>query len=110
MADYCLLLVDRQGNSYTLLVFEIGSITASMTSVDVAPVLKLFGGEIPDIYVRQPVGAMDLLLGVQKAVLLPVVADLVCHQVDNLRLLTSDFGTGVLLDGVHPALSPGAML
>ena len=53
---------------------------------------------------------MDLLLGVQQAGIFPVVAGLVRHRVDNLCLLTSDFGTGVLLDGVHPALSSGAML
>ena len=48
MEDYW-SLVDRQGISHTLLVFEIGSITASMTTVDVEPVLELFEGKIPDL-------------------------------------------------------------
>ena len=99
-----------KGLCHTLLVFEIGSITASMTPVEVKPVLKLFGGEIPDLsYVRRPVGAVDLLLGVHNAGLMPVVVELERHRVGNLRILTSIFGTGMLLDGVHPALSPSAM-
>ena len=104
---YWAQLVDKEGLCHSLLVFEIGSITASMTPVEVEPVLKLFGGEIPDLsYVRRPVGSVDLLLGVQQAGLFPVVADLVRHRVGNMRLLTSDFGTGMLLDGVHPELQP----
>ena len=65
---YWAQLVDRRGLSHSLLVFEIGSIMASMTPVEVELVLKLFEGEIPDLsYVRRLVGAVDLLLGVQQA-------------------------------------------
>ena len=103
--------MDKEGLCYSLLVFDIGSIKASMTPVEVEPVLKLFGGEIPDLsYVRRPVGAVDLLLVVHNAGLMPVVVDLERHRVGNLRLLTSIFGTRMLLDGVHPALRPSAML
>ena len=90
--------MDKEGLCYSLLVFDIGSIKASMTPVEVEPVLKLFGGEIPDLsYVRRPVGAVDLLLVVHNAGLMPVVVDLERHRVGNLRLLTSIFGTGMLL-------------
>ena len=77
---YWAQLVDKEGLCHSLLVFEIGSITASMTPLEVELVLKLFEGEIPDIfYVRRPVGALDLLLGVHNAGLMPVVVELERH-------------------------------
>ena len=45
---------------------------------------------------------MDLLLGTHDADLHPVLANPNKHQVGKLRLLTSKFGTGYLLDGAHP--------
>ena len=53
---------------------------------------------------------MDMLIGVNYAGLLPVVAESDAHREDNLRLLTSMFGTGMLLNGTHPTLRPGVML
>ena len=47
---------------------------------------------------------VDLLIGVQNARLFPLVAYLEHHRVGNVRLLQSDFGTGMLLDGVHSTL------
>ena len=74
-------LVDRQGNEFILLFFEIDNITAAMAFVDVTPVLGLFGGAIPDIsYVRRPTGAVDMLIGVNYAGLFPVVADKDAHR------------------------------
>ena len=40
---------------------------------------------------------------------MPVVLDLEHHRVGNMRLLYSDFGTGMLLDSVHPAFGPSAL-
>ena len=45
---------------------------------------------------------MDLLLGIQDANLHPILANPNKHRVGKLRLLTSKFGSGYLLDGAHP--------
>ena len=37
------------------------------------------------------------------------MVDLERHRVGNIRLPSSVFGTGMLLDGVHPAFSPSAL-
>ena len=107
---YKATLVNHLGWDHSILVFEIGTIKAALKPVDVEPVMVLFAGEIPDLYyVRRPVGEVDLLIEVQQAGLFPVVADLERHRVGNMGLLTSDFKTGNLLDGVHPALGPSAL-
>ena len=59
---YWVTLVDRQGEEYQLLFFEIDHIADTMAPVDVTPVLGLFGGAISDIsHVRRPAGAVDFL-------------------------------------------------
>ena len=78
--------------------------------MDISPAMELFAGEIPYLEcIRRPVGEVDLLIGVQNARLFPVMADLEHHWVGNVRLLQSDFGTGMLLDGVHPAFGPSEL-
>ena len=72
--------------------------------------MKLFAGEIPDLsFVSRPVGEVDLLIGVQNAGLFPGVVELERHRVGNIRLPSSVFGTGMLLDGVHPVFGPSAL-
>ena len=72
--------------------------------------MQLFPDKIPHLEcVRKPAGEVDLLIGVQNARLFPVVVNLERHRVGNMRLLHSDFGTGMLLDGVHPAFNPSEL-
>ena len=65
--------------------------------------------------ILRPKGEVDLLLGIQDADLHPFLANPKKHRVGKLRLLSSRFGTGYLLDGAHPeikviakALNPAA--
>ena len=107
---YKATLVNNLGLDHTILIFEFGTITAALRPVDVDPAMELFAGKIPDLsFVRRPVGEVDLLIGVQNPGLFPVVADLERHRVGNIRLLSSDFGAGMLLVGVHPAFRPSAL-
>ena len=80
-----------------MLAFSIDTITAPMDYVDVRPALKVF----PDINclptILWPVGEVDLLLGIHYSELQPILTDPVKHRVGNLRLLTSRFGIGYLL-------------
>ena len=108
---YWVTLVDRQEEEHNVLFFKIDRITDNMTLVDVTPILGMFGGVSSDIsQVKRPTGAVDFLIGINYAAHFSVVADDDAHFEGNLRLLTSKFGTGWLLDGTHPSLKPGAMM
>ena len=103
-------LVDNLGWEHQVLVFEIGTIMVPLKPVDVSPAMVLFPGKIPHLEcIKRPVGEVDLLIGVQNVRLFPVVADLEHPRVGNVRLLQSDFVTGMLLDGVHSAFGPSEL-
>merc|ERR1711867_232504 len=95
-------LVNREGTVHSMLTFSIDTITTPMDYVDVRPALKVF----PDVNclatILRPVGKVDLLLSIHYSDLHPVLTDPDKHRVDRLRLLTSKFGSGYLLDGAHP--------
>ena len=111
MTAYGVTLVDRQEQEHSVLFFEIEHKTDAMTPIDVMPVLRMFGGTISDIsQVRRPIGTVDFLIGINCVSLFPVFAGDDEHRECNLRLLTSKFGTGWLLDGTQPSLKPGAMM
>ena len=89
---------------------ESAIITAPLRPVDISPAMELFAGEIPYLEcIRRPVGEVDLLIGIQNARLFPVVMNLESHRVGNMRVLYSDFGTVMLLDGVHPTFGPSEL-
>ena len=73
--------------------------------MDVTNALKLFPMLRDLEQISRAVGPVDLLLGIQQAELHPVL-DKSEHVVGSLRLMSSKFGTGYLLDGIHPALAP----
>ena len=52
-------------------------------------------------------GKVDLLIGTNDVRLHPYLADPIRHLQGNLRLMTSMFGTGVLIDGSHPDVKAG---
>jgi hypothetical protein len=107
---YWVPLLDRTGEAHYVLAYEMDTITAPMSEVDVTGALDI----IPDIpsleAVRRPVGPVDLLVGLGHAGLFPYPADRERHWRGNLRLLTSRFGSGFLLDGEHPSVSAGLVL
>ena len=107
---YHVPLVDREGTVHYVLAYSIDTITSPTDYVDVRPALKVF----PDVNclatILRPVGEVDLLLGIHYSELHPVLADPVKHWVDKLRLLTSRFGSGYLLDGAHPDIKVVASL
>ena len=54
--------------------------------------------------ILRPERQVDLLLSIHYSDLHPILADPDKHRVDRLRLLTSKFGSGYLLDGTHPEI------
>ena len=92
---------------HKVLAYSIDTITAPMGHVDIRPALKVFS-EVNYQDILRPEGDVDLLLGIQDADLHPILANPAKHQVGKLRLLTSKFGSGYLLDGAHPRIKEAA--
>ena len=101
---------------HQVLAYSIGVITSSVDKVDLRPALREFP-ELKGDYskILRPTGAVDLLLGIRDARLHPYLANPSKHCRGDLRLLTSKFGSGYLLDGSHSDIkveplhvSPGA--
>ena len=107
---YWVRLIDRCGDIERVLAYEMDSITAALGSIDVSAAKKLFP-QIRDISeVERPEGEIDLLIGIQHAGLFPRCADQDRDVSGNLRLLTSRFGTGKVLDGQHDLIKGRPML
>ena len=88
-----------------MLAFTVDEITKAIKFMDVSGVVQLFN-PLTEWDLQRPVGEVDLLIGIQYAGLHPWGGEehaTHCH----LRLLMSKFGTGILLDGAHPAISSG---
>ena len=54
----------------------------------------------------QPYGQADILIGIHRADIHLVVAQLEHHRVNGLSLLSSLFGSGFLLEKRHPDICP----
>ena len=114
--SHFVLLIDRWGKIQEVLAYSIGIITSPTEDADLRPALREFPELRGDYWkIRRPTGDVDLLIGIQDARLHPYLANPAEHCKGNLRLLTSMFGTGFLLDGSHPEIkvepphfSPGA--
>ena len=81
------------------------TITEDLKAVNITPAAKLFSRIVKSKLTR-PVGQVDLLIGIHIAEIHLIVADAKKHKVGNLRMLTSQFGTGFLLNGTHESITP----
>ena len=105
MKAYFVPLIERWGKIQELLAYSIGTITSPTEDADLRPALREFPELRGDYWkIRRPTGDVDLLIGIQDARLHPYLANPAEHCKGNLRLLTSMFGTGYLLDGSHPEI------
>ena len=108
--SYWVLLVNTEGETERVLAYEMPSITAPLGRVDVSAAMKVFPQLKNIAEVARPEGAIDILIGIQYAGMHPAPQ---CADTDvrgDLRLLTSRFGTGRLLDGQHPDISVNVMM
>merc|ERR1719397_1205985 len=85
------------------------NITAPMEAEDVSVAEGLFP-MVSKGALKRPSGPVDLLMGLKMAGIFPYLANREEHVINNLRLMTSIFGTGFLLDGNYTGISPNVML
>ena len=105
---YHVPIVDRWGEEHTILAYSMGDITKPIEEVDLRLALQIFpelGGDYNKI--KRPRGKVDLLIGTNDVRLHPYLADPRKHLQGNLRLMTSMFGSGLLVDGSHPSIKVG---
>ena len=93
--SYLLIMVDREGNEHQVTLYGVQEITQKIDYVSVSSLASLF----PDLKnpdnILWPSGDVHLLIGLDHAAIHPRVI----HTNGNLRLLSSCFGSGSLLDG-----------
>ena len=107
---YFVRLIDRCGEVHVVLAYQISSITAPLGKVEVAAARRLFPHLKNLADVVRPEGEIDVLIGIQYAGLFPWVDKRERDVEGNLRLLSSKFGTGRVLDGQHPLIKGRSML
>ena len=101
-------LIDRWGKEQEVLVYSLRTITSPIEEVDLRPALREFPKLGNDYWkIQRPMGDVDLLIGTNDARLHPHLANPDEHRKGNLRLMTSQFGTGYLIDGSHPNVKVG---
>ena len=106
---YWVPLLDRKGVIHNVMAYEMDNITAPMEAEDVSVAEGLFP-MVSKGALKRPSGPVDLLMGLKMAGIFPYLANREEHVINNLRLMTSIFGTGFLLDGNYTGISPNVML
>ena len=106
---YWVPLLDRTGVTHTVMAYEMENITAPMEAEDVSVAEKLFP-MVKKGSLKRPSGPVDLLVGIHMAGIFPSLANREKHLKGNLRLMTSIFGTGWVLDGDHAEIKANVML
>ena len=73
------------------------------------PAARLFDNKVVEEQIKRPQGQVDMLIGLHAAALFPTVENSEQDAVGNLRLLSTKFGTGWVVDGQHPEVVPSRM-
>ena len=101
---YHIPLTKIDGSVVTVLAMGLDQVTADIDKMDHSQAAAMFP-EVEKIKLTRPYGSVDLLLGIHMAELFPTQMK-ESHRVGNLRLLSSVFGSGFMLDGAHPSVKP----
>ena len=100
---YHITLIDNENNKSPIVAFGMDRITRKINNVDVNGVKNVFSSDIQDAWeslTSRPTGEVELLIGNNYLGLHPTELE----AVDNIKVLKSRFGSGLVLSGSHPAL------
>ena len=106
---YYIPVIEKSGKTHFLMAFEMEQITAPLDPVDLSTVVSLFDGLSLE-EVERPVGHIDLLIGIQDAGLFPICKHRLRDTRGHLRVLSSLFGTGRVMDGSHPGINGSPLM
>ena len=100
---YHITLLDNEDNEIPIVAFGTDRITRRIQNVDVSGIKDIFSSGIQGLWeslTSRPTGEVDLLIGNNYLGLHPTELE----AVDNIKVLKSRFGSGLVLSGNHPAL------
>ena len=101
-------LLDGNNATRTIKALQVDNISDNVPKVDVSHVQHLFSSQVQkkwDSITDRPAGAIDLLVGADHLGLHPIDFE----RVANLRILSSSFGSDLILVGSHPSLKSCAV-
>ena len=101
--EYWVPLKCKNGTIVKILCLGMPQITDKMDWVDVSAAAEMFKVNPEAVY--RPRGQVDILIGIHEAALFPTDKDVR----GNLRLMSSQFGSGLVLEGSHPRIKAGKM-
>ena len=90
-------------------MYSMDSITANVVKVDMGPAAHLFSKKVIEEQIRRPEGQVDMLIRLHASALFPTMNNPEQDVIGNLRLLSSKFRTGWLVDGQHSEIVPSRM-
>ena len=102
-AVYYVPLVDKNNHTHQVRALQVDSILEGLTSPDLSAVKNFFSSSIQERWqevTSRPTGSIDLLIGLDFLGIHPVDVEL--HN--NLRVVSSRFGQGLILSGFHPLI------
>ena len=106
--SYLIPLYDNNNECHFITAYEVETISNDICEVDISGVKHLFSSEIQDrwsLLEDRPTGEIELLLGTNVLKLHPFDYNLT----DNMKVLSSIFGSGFVLTGSHPAIKSGEL-
>ena len=107
-AVYHVPLIDNNNTTHLVKALRVECISDKLEKVDVSGLKHIFSASIQDQWshaASRPLGATDLLLGVDYLSLHPVD----CERQGNIRIHSSIFGNGLILGGSHPCIKSKAL-
>ena len=100
---YMVELLDRKGVRRLVRAFGFDNISEPMGNIVLEGVKHMFSAKIQQQWEDwgiRPEGSVELLVGSEVAQLHPIAREVV----DNLVIKTSEFGTGLVINGGHAAI------
>ena len=104
--------MDCKQNEHKIFAYGVDSIMDCLERISVQKLCDLFPGLDPD-KVARPIGAVDVMIGLNYAGFHPVPSKeykIQGAEKGHLRVLESQFSTGLLLDGRHSLLEEHAVI
>ena len=98
---FLIKLVSNTGVEYTITAYGVDSIADCCQNIKVDEKLKKVVSEVPSQVWNRPKGEVGLLIGSNLTHLMPKD----CYEVDNLRIKSSQFGSGFCLQGTSRAIT-----
>ena len=72
--EYILPLTDINGNTWTIKAYGMEEVTTDISNIDISKVARLFKG-VDEKDVNRPTGQVDILIGTDCCILMPIKLD-----------------------------------